>query len=111
MSPPWKTSPTSVPPSPLTTIQDWLGPLVEPLTTVGIVVVLVVFILVQREEHRNRLIRLFGSGNLHITTEVIKDVSQRISRYLLMQFLPPRRRGCHPRHCPGRRKGRRGRRA
>jgi predicted PurR-regulated permease PerM len=76
-----------MPPSPLTTIQDWLGPLVEPLTTVGIVVVLVVFMLVQREEHRNRIIRLFGSGNLHVTTEVIQDVSQRISRYLLMQFL------------------------
>jgi predicted PurR-regulated permease PerM len=76
-----------MPPSPLTTIQDWLGPLVGPLTTVGIVIVLVVFMLVQREEHRNRLIRLFGSANLHITTEVIKDVSDRISRYLLMQFL------------------------
>jgi predicted PurR-regulated permease PerM len=76
-----------MPPSPLTTIQDWLGPLVGPLTTVGVVVVLVVFMLIQREEHRNRLIRLFGSANLHITTEVITDVSQRISRYLLMQFL------------------------
>ena len=76
-----------MPPSPLTTIQDWLGPLIGPLTTVGIVVVLVVFMLIQREEHRNRLIRFFGSANLHITTEVIQEVSERISRYLLMQFL------------------------
>ena len=76
-----------MPPSPLTTIQDWLGPLVGPLTTVGMVAILLIFMLMQREENRNRLIRLFGSANLHITTEVITDVSQRISRYLLMQFL------------------------
>ena len=76
-----------MPPSPLTTLQDWLGPLVGPLTTVGMVAILLIFMLMQREENRNRLIRLFGASNLHITTEVIKDVSQRISRYLLMQFL------------------------
>jgi hypothetical protein len=76
-----------MPPSPLTTIQDWLGPLISPLTTVGIVTVLVIFMLIQREDQRNRLIRLFGAANIHITTEVIMDASDRISRYLLMQFL------------------------
>jgi predicted PurR-regulated permease PerM len=85
--PPLAVRVVEMPPSPLTAIQDWLGPLVTPLTTVGMVTVLVVFMLIQREDQRNRLIRLFGAGNLHTTTEVIKDVSERISRYLLMQFL------------------------
>ena len=76
-----------MPPSPLSAVQNLLGPLVSPLTTVGMVVVLVVFMLMQREDQRNRLIRLFGSANLHATTEALNDISTRISRYLRMQFL------------------------
>jgi predicted PurR-regulated permease PerM/methylmalonyl-CoA mutase cobalamin-binding subunit len=76
-----------MPPSPLSAVQNLLGPLVSPLTTVGMVVVLVVFMLLQREDERNRLIRLFGSANLHATTEALNDISTRISRYLRMQFL------------------------
>jgi predicted PurR-regulated permease PerM/methylmalonyl-CoA mutase cobalamin-binding subunit len=83
-----------MPPSPLSAVQNLLGPLVSPLTTVGMVVVLVVFMLMQREDQRNRLIRLFGSANLHPTTEALNDISTRISRYLRMQFMINAGYGC-----------------
>jgi predicted PurR-regulated permease PerM len=76
-----------MPPSPLAQIQTWLGPLVAPLTTVGMVIVMVFFILLDRENQRNRLIQLFGKSNLHRTTEAIHDAGRRIGRYLRMQFL------------------------
>jgi predicted PurR-regulated permease PerM len=76
-----------MPPSPLQQIRDWLGPLVAPLTTAGIAVVLVIFILLKREDQRNRLLQLFGASHLHATTEALTDVTERVSRYLRMQFL------------------------
>jgi predicted PurR-regulated permease PerM len=76
-----------LPPSPLQQIRDWLGPLVAPLTTLGIAVVLVIFILIKREDQRNRLLQLFGASHLHATTEALTDVTERVSRYLRMQFL------------------------
>ena len=46
-----------------------------------------IFMLIQREDLRNRLIRLIGYGRLTITTKAIEEASQRISRYLLMQSI------------------------
>jgi predicted PurR-regulated permease PerM len=77
----------SLPPTPLAQVQGWLGPLVAPLTTAGMVVVLVLFMLLQREDQRNRLIRLFGVTNIHATTEALTDIVDRVSKYLRMQFL------------------------
>jgi predicted PurR-regulated permease PerM len=77
----------SLPPTPLTQVQTWLGPLVAPLTTAGMVVVLVLFMLLSREDQRNRLIRLFGTNNIHATTEALTDIVARVSKYLRMQFL------------------------
>jgi predicted PurR-regulated permease PerM len=74
-------------PSPLAHLRDWLGPLVAPLTTAGMVVVLVLFMLMDREGQRNRLIQLFGKSNLHVTTEAFHDAAQRVGRYLRMLFL------------------------
>lgn len=76
-----------MPPSPLTQVQTWLGPLVAPLTASGMVVVLVFFILLDRENQRNRLIQLFGTANLHATTEALHDATHRVGRYLRMMFL------------------------
>ncbi|MHB8901068.1 MAG: AI-2E family transporter [Thermoguttaceae bacterium] len=76
-----------MPPSPLKQVQDWLGPLVSPLTTMGMVIVLVIFTLLQREDIRDRIIQLFGTGNLHTTTEAISDAASRVSRYLRMNLL------------------------
>jgi predicted PurR-regulated permease PerM len=77
----------SLPPTPLTQVQTWLGPLVAPLTMAGMVVVLVLFMLLSREDQRNRLIRLFGTNNIHSTTEALTDIVDRVSKYLRMQFL------------------------
>jgi predicted PurR-regulated permease PerM len=61
--------------------------MLEPLAAAGLVVVLVIFMLTQREDLRNRLIRLVGYGRLTVTTRALEEAGQRISRYLLMQTL------------------------
>ena len=72
-------------PTSLETLKTVLGPLLHPLATAGIVAIFVIFILIQREDLRNRLIRLFGSGDLQRTTAAINDGGKRLSRYLLTQ--------------------------
>jgi predicted PurR-regulated permease PerM len=72
-----KTGPLSLPVT--------VGPLVEYLAMAGLVIVLVLFMLLQRHELRNRLIRLMGHGRLTITTNALDEVGERITRYLLMQ--------------------------
>ena len=68
---------------------DMLGNLVEPLlaplATIGIVFVFSVFVLLYREDLRDRLIRLAGSGDLHRTTLALNDAAWRLSRYFLAQ--------------------------
>jgi len=59
--------------------------MLEPLAAVGLVIVLVIFMLIQREDLRNRLIRLVGYGRLTFTTRALEEAGQRISHYLLMQ--------------------------
>ena len=61
-------------------------PVVEPLSTTAIVLIVSIFILLQREDLRDRMIRLFGSSDLHRTTLAINDAARRLSRYLLTQL-------------------------
>ncbi len=63
------------------------GPMVERLAAVGLALVLVVFMLIQREELRNRLIRVLGYSRLTVTTKALEEAGYRISRYLLAQLL------------------------
>src|SRR5436309_1623786 len=63
-----------------------VAPVLEPLLETGFVIVLVVFMLIKREDLRNRLIGLLGQGHLTGTTRVIMDAAQRLSRYLLTQL-------------------------
>ncbi|KQP87235.1 hypothetical protein ASF60_21205 [Methylobacterium sp. Leaf113] len=72
--------------SPLTLARNVLGPIVEPLTTIGIVLVVVVFLLLQREDLRNRMIRLLGSSDLHRTTVAMDDAAGRLGTYFLAQL-------------------------
>ena len=74
-------------PAPLQILQTIVGPLIEPLATTGIVIVFVVFMLLQKEDLRDRFIRLVGSRDLHRTTQALGDAAQRVGRYLLMQLL------------------------
>jgi predicted PurR-regulated permease PerM len=74
-------------PTPVEVIQRVLQPLVDPLTTAGLVVIFVIFFLLQRQDLIDRLIRLAGSHDLHRTTQAINDGAYRLSRYFLAQTL------------------------
>ncbi|WP_439922812.1 AI-2E family transporter [Nitrobacter sp. JJSN] len=75
----------SPPPSALESILALISPLLHPLATVGFVIVFVVFILFQREDLRNRLIKLAGSNDLQSATAAIDDAAGRLSRLFLTQ--------------------------
>lgn len=64
-----------------------VGPALEQLARAGLVVVLVIFLLIKREEFRNRLLSLFGRGRLTVTTKAFDDAGRRISRYLSTQLI------------------------
>jgi predicted PurR-regulated permease PerM len=65
----------------------FVTPFLLPLAMTGLVIVLTVFMLIKREDLRNRLIHLVGLGQLNLMTEALDDATRRISRYLLLQFL------------------------
>jgi predicted PurR-regulated permease PerM len=65
----------------------WLGPIVGPLGTAGFVVAMVIFMLLERRELRDRLIGLIGLGQLATTTRAFDEAGTRVSRQLLMQSL------------------------
>ncbi len=73
-------------PTPIQMVRDVLLPVLEPLATMGIVFVVLVFILMQREDLRDRMIRLFGASDLHRTTAAMDDAARRLSRYFLTQL-------------------------
>ena len=68
-------------------VQAVLRPMLAPLSQAAVVVVLVVFMLLGREDLRDRLIHLIGHGRLPMTTEALDDAGGRVSRYLLAQLL------------------------
>jgi len=75
------------PQPPLEALSEFVGPLLQPIATAGVVLVFIVFVLLQREDLRDRMIRLFGHGDVHRTTAAISDAAKRIGRYLLMQLV------------------------
>src|SRR5436190_9457742 len=74
------------PPTALESIAALISPLLHPLTTTGIIAIFVIFILLQREDLRNRLIKLAGSHDLQKTTAALDDAATRLSRLFLMQL-------------------------
>jgi predicted PurR-regulated permease PerM len=73
-------------PTPFEVIERVLTPVLSPLGSLGIMLVVAVFILMQMEDLRDRMIRLFGSGDLHRTTAAMDDAAARLSRYFLTQL-------------------------
>ncbi|RYE32406.1 MAG: AI-2E family transporter [Hyphomicrobiales bacterium] len=73
--------------SALETLRAFLTPLIHPLTTTGIVLIFVVFVLLKREDLRNRFIRLTGTHDLQKTTAAFDDGAKRLSRLFLTQLL------------------------
>jgi predicted PurR-regulated permease PerM len=70
-----------------TMLQDVLFPIISPIVTTGLIVVVVIFMLLEREELRDRFIRLTGANDLHRTTEMLEDAGSRVASYLLTQIL------------------------
>ena len=64
---------------------SWLGPIVGPVGTAGLVLALVIFMLLERRDLRDRLLLLFGHGQLTVTTKAFDEAGTRVSRQLLMQ--------------------------
>lgn len=73
--------------SPVETLMLVAGPLIGPIATAGVVIVFVIFMLVQREDLRDRAIRLLGARDLARATGAMNDAASRVSRYLLMQLI------------------------
>jgi predicted PurR-regulated permease PerM/methylmalonyl-CoA mutase cobalamin-binding subunit len=73
-------------PSPMDMLERFATPILGPLGTTGLVFIVAIFIQLQREDLRDRMIRLFGSRDLHRTTVAMNDAAKRLSRYFLMQL-------------------------
>ncbi|MGJ4895087.1 AI-2E family transporter [Bradyrhizobium oligotrophicum] len=73
-------------PGALDSLRTLISPLIHPLATTGIIIIFVIFILLQREDLRNRLIRLAGSSDLQRTTAALDDAAYRLSRLFLTQL-------------------------
>jgi predicted PurR-regulated permease PerM len=82
------------PPSAISVAQKVLTPVISPLVTTVLIFIVTIFILLQREDLRDRLIRLFGSGDLHRTTGAMDDAARRLSRYFLAQLCINASFGC-----------------
>lgn len=74
-------------PGALESLRTLISPLIHPLATTGIIIIFVIFILIQREDLRNRFIRLAGSSDLQRTTAALDDAASRLSKLFLTQLL------------------------
>lgn len=74
-------------PSALKLFRTVVASLLGPLATTGIVIVFVIFMLLNREDLRDRLIRLIGPGQINLTTQALDDAAQGVSRFLLTQLM------------------------
>lgn len=67
-------------------IAQYLGPVLKPVASLLVVLLLAAFMLAQREDLRNRLIRLAGEEDIQQTTAAFDDAGFRVGRQLLMQL-------------------------
>ncbi len=72
--------------SPFTIAKTVVEPILGPLETTIIVLIVAIFVLMQKEDLRDRFIRVFGSSDLHRTTRALDDAGQRLSKYFLSQL-------------------------
>lgn len=67
-------------------MKSGMGPVLGPIGQFAVVVVLVVFILLERGRFRERFLRLIGHSHMATTTLAVDEVGSRLSRFLLMQL-------------------------
>jgi len=75
------------PPQPFELFQRIAGTVLPPLATAGIIILFVIFILLQREELRDRAIRLLGASDMQRSTSAMNEAAERLSKYFLSQVL------------------------
>ena len=68
-------------------VRSVFGPLLGPLGTLGIAIVLTIMVLFQREDLRDRFIKLFSGDDLNVATQAVDDAAHRVSRYLLTTLM------------------------
>ena len=68
-------------------VDNYIGPLLKPIALAGLVLVFAIFFLLNRENLRDRFIRLAGAHDLHRTTQMLNDAVERLSRYLWTQLV------------------------
>jgi hypothetical protein len=68
-------------------LHDIFAPILRPLAACGIVMVFTVYMLMNREDLRNRLLLLAGMGRLSLMTQALRDAAERISTFLVWQFI------------------------
>jgi predicted PurR-regulated permease PerM len=68
-------------------LNNYVGPLLKPIALAGLVLVFVIFFLLNRENLRDRFIRLAGAHDLHRTTQMLNDAVERLSRYLWTELV------------------------
>jgi predicted PurR-regulated permease PerM len=75
------------PAAPISSVLALAGGILGPVATVAIALLLMVFLLISREDVRDRFLRLTGTRDLHRTTQALADATDRVGRYLLMQVV------------------------
>ncbi|MFT4114093.1 AI-2E family transporter [Silvibacterium sp.] len=68
-------------------VSEYLSPMLKPVGTLGMVLIFTVYMLVKREDLRNRLLLLAGFGRLNLMTQALNDAAARISRFLVVNVL------------------------
>lgn len=74
-------------PPPLEVVGEYIGRFLSPAATAALVIVFVIFMLLGREDLRDRIIRLVGDRRLHVTTEALDDAAHRVTRFLVAQAM------------------------
>lgn len=69
------------------TARSIAGPFLGPLGTAFIVLVVAIFALIQKEDVRDRMIRLMGANDLYRATLALNDAGSRLSHYFLSQLI------------------------
>ena len=73
--------------TPFSALGSMVGPILGPLGTAGLVLLLATFMLLKREDLQARVIRLIGQGRISATTRAMDDAAARVRRYLFMQLV------------------------
>ena len=74
-------------PKGLEAIANLIKPFLSPLATTALVILFLLFMLLQREDIRDRFLRLAGTQDLQRTTAGLDDAASRLSHFFLMQTI------------------------